>query len=168
MGGIGSGGHAAAGRKPKDRRTAFVHGQRGAKAQQAAANAPEAVAIPADLPVEQREVWTSLAPFAVQARTLTKATAQAFRDLCEAIVVKRSMLERIREDGMTYLKVTVDGAGQEHTEVKAHPLISQHRGMMQRVEAGMTRFRLAPIGKEMVTEEPAADPFAEFDEGTVQ
>ena len=36
--------------------------------------------------------------------------------------------------------------------------------MMQRVEAGMARFKLAPIGKELPDAAPPADPFSEFDE----
>jgi hypothetical protein len=147
---------------------AFLHGSKGAKPVQGTSKAPEAVPMPADLPADQRQVWLELAPHAREARTLTHGTAQAFRDLCEAIVLKRSMLARLEADGLTYLKVTIDGSGQEHTEVKAHPLLAQHRGMMQRVEAGMTRFRLSPIGKEMATSEPEADPFAEFDGDTVQ
>jgi hypothetical protein len=119
--------------------------------------------MPSDLPAEQAAVWGELAPLALTQRTLLAATVQAFRDLCEAIVLKRSMLERIEADGLTYLKVTVDGAGTEHSELKAHPLISQHRGMMQRVEAGLARFRLAPIGKEILPAAEPSDPFDEFD-----
>lgn len=168
MGGIGSGGHAAVGRKPKDRQTAFVHGQRGAKPGADLPKLGEPVPMPADLTPAQAEVWATLAPHAHVARTLTPATVVAFRDLCEAMVVKRQMAAKIQEDGYTYLKVTVDGSGQEHSELKAHPLISQHRGMMQRVEAGLVRFRLSPIGKEMVAQEVQTDPFAEFDDGPVQ
>lgn len=167
MGGIGSGGQPGTGRKPKDDRTAFVHGREGAKAPKP--SAPLAtVTMPSDLPAEQAAIWTELAPHALSAHTLTEATASAFRDLCEAIVIKRSMLERIQADGLTYEKVTVDGAGVEHTELKAHPLISQHRGMMQRVEAGYARFRLAPVGKEIAAPVGDADPFDEFEGGPVQ
>lgn len=126
------------------------------------------IAAPADLPEAQREVWNELAPHACAAKTLTEGTVAAFRDLIEAIVIKREMLAQIRRDGLTYLKVTIDGSGQEHTEVKAHPLIGQHRGMMQRVEQGMLRFRLSPMGKELEQPEPPEDPFAEFDGGAVQ
>lgn len=61
------------------------------------------------------------------------------------------MAAQILADGMTYIAVTVDGAGQERESRKAHPLIGPHRGMMQRVEAGMVAFRLGPIGKVIAT-----------------
>lgn len=166
MGGIGSGGQPGVGRKPKDQQTAFVHGREGSKAP--TVQPLEPVRMPSDLPEAQKVVWAELAPHARQARTLSPATAGAFRDLCDAIVLKRAMADRIEADGLTYTKVSVDGAGVEHQELKAHPLISQHRGMMQRVEAGLVRFRLAPIGKELAAPVEPEDPFNEFEGETLQ
>jgi hypothetical protein len=40
---------------------------------------------------------------------------------------------------------------------------ADHRGVMARVEAGLTRFRLWPDGKPVVADEPAKDEWAEFD-----
>lgn len=117
---------------------------------------------PDGLTEAQRAVWVDLAPHAAGERTLTPATAAAFRDLCEAIVSKARMQAQIDADGLTYLKVTIDGAGQEHQEVKAHPLISQHRGLMQRVEAGFARFRLAPSGKPLSPAVETKDEWSEF------
>lgn len=119
---------------------------------------------PADLSADQAEVWNELAPHACAARTLIDGTVHAFRDLCEAIVLKRQMATAIGEDGLTYLKVTIDGSGQEHTERKANPLLTQHRGMMQRIEAALMRFRLSPMGKELTPVEPVKDEWEEFDD----
>lgn len=106
---------------------------------------------PRDLKEGVREVWNRLAPHAFDARTLTRGTADAFRDLCEAVVVRDGLLSKIQADGY--------GDKEGH-----HPLLSHYRGMYQRVEAGMLKFRLAPLGKPMeVAEEAPADPFAEFD-----
>lgn len=154
-----------AGRKPLGAAMTLLTGGRnrrfgGRKALTRELAPPEPVDRPSDLPQEQAAVWAELAPHATEARTLVPATVQAFRDLCEAIVVKRALLARIETDGLTYIKVTVDGTGTEHTEIKAHPLLAQHRGMMQRVEAGMARFRLAPMGKEIL---PTAEPENPFD-----
>lgn len=169
MGGIGSGGQLGTGRKRKSDRARFLDGgadKRGAK--KAAKPAPlQPVSMPLDLPDAQRAIWFELAPHAIAARTLGPSTVAAFRDLCEAIVLKRQLLAEIDANGLTCLKVTIDGSGQEHTERKANPLLAQHRGMMQRVEAGMARFRLAPIGKEISEPVKPDDPFDEF-EGTVQ
>jgi hypothetical protein len=86
------------------------------------------VSPPEDLPEGQKKVWLELAPHAAAERTLTEATANGFRDLCEAIVVRDKLLAQIEQDGWTFLKVTVDAAGQEHQETKAHPLIAQCKG----------------------------------------
>lgn len=139
MGGRGSGGaRVGSGQKPRDPVT--VPGK------------PPEVPVellppPADLTPDQAGVWNELAPHACSARTLVRATVASFSDLCEAIVLKRKLMKQIEEDGYTFQKVTVDGSGQEHSETKAHPLLAQHRGMMQRVEAGLLRFKLAPMGK---------------------
>ena len=109
-------------------------------------------------------VWNELMPLACRARTLTDVTAPGFLELCRAVVRLRQMDARLEEEGLTQIKITIDGAGQEHQEVKAHPLVSQHRSMMQRVEAGYTRFCLTALGKPVVVEAVAEeDPFAEFE-----
>lgn len=165
MGGIGSGGNVTAGRKPKD---ASLHRLQGTRSRQPVVTAAHGVVAGAEMPVGLRgeavTVWAELAPLAVQARTLTPITARALGDLCVAIVTRDAMAAKIAEDGLTFQKISVDGAGVEHVEIKAHPLISQHRGQMQRVEAGLVRFRLSPIGKELTGPDDApVDPFAEFE-----
>jgi hypothetical protein len=170
MGGDGSGGaRLGSGRKPKSAHQRYLDGgadKRGTGRPRKPAPL-EPVTMPADLPEAQRVVWLELAPHAITARTLAVQTVAAFRDLCMAIVARDAMQAQIAQDGLTYLKVSVDGAGVEHSEIKAHPLISQHRGMMQRVEAGMVRFRLCPVGKELSGAEQPVNPFDEF-EGSVQ
>ncbi len=171
MGGKGSGGaRVGAGRKSKTDAERWLSGNAGKRgipvrqAPEGAGKAVELIPVPPDLPADQAEVWNALAPHACGERTLLPATVQAFRDLCEAIVMKRRLLAEMERDGFTYLRVTIDGSGQEHTEVKAHPLMSQHRGLMVRVESGMTRFRLAPTGKALVSPEAPKDEWAEFDQ----
>lgn len=102
-------------------------------------------------------MWNDLAPQAVKEGTLTEATYLALRDLCEAIVLKAKLLRKVHDDGLT-----VYGP----QGLKAHPLLPQFRGLMQRVEAGLLRFKLAPMGKEIPKNEQPEDPFAEFDEPT--
>lgn len=168
MGGNGSGGaRPNAGRKPKDRLLRGIDGGAGHRpvpASSSTAVAPvERFDAPDDLTPEQLKVWETLAPHAFEARTLTKGTAERFRLLCKAVVMEAQMAAKIVEDGWTYVAVTVDGAGQERESLKQHPLCSAHRGMMQRVEAGMTAFRLAPMGKELfVREEAPVNPLSRF------
>lgn len=125
---------------------------------------PDVVEMPGGLSTEQEIIWAELAPHALAMRTLVQATAAAFADLCEAIVLKRALLARIDADGFTCEKISLSAASVEHRELKAHPLLGSHRGMMQRVEAGFTRFCLTPIGKPIVSTVARDDPFAEFDD----
>lgn len=134
MGGRGSGGHPSAGSKPREVITGDL---------------PAELPIPADLTDDQRAIWMQLAPLAREQRTLIPATASRFRLLVKAIVMEAAYEAKILADGLTYLDVSVDGAGTQHEKLRAHPLCGAHRGMMQRVEAGMVAFKLAPFGKAM-------------------
>lgn len=131
------------------------------KGRGAAAQAPaaprEAVKPPYGLPKEQRAVWRKLAPHAIQAGTLTVATAAAFGDLCEAICLKRELHARIKADGL------MSRGEAPLLEPKAHPLLSKFTALMVRVEAGQLRFLLTGTGKPAAAVTPPEDAFAEFD-----
>lgn len=170
MGGIGSGGlRCGAGRKSKrtaERKLAGSRERTAARDAGASASAP-LVAMPRDLPETQKAIWRDLAPHATAARTLTEATVWAFRDLCEAIVLRRAMAAQLELDGLMVNAVKVDeetGDRFSLGEPRAHPLITHERGMRQRVEAGMARFNLAPMGKSIAPKAEPDDPFAEFED----
>lgn len=178
MGGKGSGGHrAGAGRKPQNQALGELKGSRRSRARATTASArnqtPAGAAAPAppvppdvkipdapgNLTLDELAIWNELAPLAEREGTLSDSTAIALRDLCEAMVLKRKLLRRIGDDGLVV--TGADGSD------RAHPLLTQFRGLMQRVEAGLIRFKLAPMGKELgppsTKEAQAADAFAEFD-----
>jgi hypothetical protein len=101
---------------------------------------------PDGLTADEVKVWNRLAPHAAAARTLVPGTADAFVELCRAMVLERELALDADERGGP-----------------------SHRGVMQRVEVWMLRFKLSPMGKALeVPEETPADPFAEFDGGVVQ
>lgn len=104
---------------------------------------------PDDLITQAHDFWLRYAAQAVEARTLTPRTVASFRLLCELDAEMRATKATIEKDGRTYVKVTVDGAGQEHEELKAHPLTGAYRQLAQRVEMLMARFGLAPFGKPL-------------------
>jgi hypothetical protein len=106
--------------------------------------------MPADLAKDLQPIWQELAPLALARGTLTAEHVPRFRLLCNAVFWERRWSARILEEGDVYIAVTVDGAGQERQVFKPHALIGSHRGMMQRVEAGMIAFRMAPTGKAVV------------------
>ena len=87
-------------------------------------------------------VWRALAPHAVATRTLTPATALAFQLLCRNILLERELGGRVLDRGS-----------------------ASHRGMLQRVQAGLLAFNLAPCGKAMEVDAPATpvvDPLDRF------
>lgn len=111
---------------------------------------------PEDLPAEQREFWHRNASRAIAQGTLTGRTVEAFRLLCEMDVERRETKKTIDRDGRTFIKVTVDGAGVEHQELKAHPLKSDYSRLCKAVEALLGRFKLAPFGKAETVAKPKA------------
>lgn len=121
---------------------------------------------PEDLPAEQRDFWHRYAALAIEKRTLTIHTAAAFRLLCELDAEKRATKKTIDIDGRTFMKVTVDGAGIEHQELKAHPLTSAYGRLSKHVEALMARFGLAPFGKaeQAIPKRAAVNPWAQVAE----
>lgn len=90
---------------------------------------------PDDLTLEEREIWTELAPHAFAARTLTKATALSFRLLCRNVALERWLSASFLSRGG-----------------------SDHRGLIQRVDAELLRFNLSPCGKAIYAAEPVAAP----------
>lgn len=102
---------------------------------------------PKDLPEDQRDFWRRYAGLAIEARTLTPRTVAAFRLLCELEAEKQATKATLDRDGRTYIKAFCDSSGQEHQELKAHPLTGSYRQLAQRVEALLARFGLAPFGK---------------------
>lgn len=105
---------------------------------------------PEGITAATRDHWNDLAPHAVAARTLVEATAADFLELCELLAEKDDVLAERRAEGWT---------------IRGVALAKEYRGLVQRAEAKLRAFRLAPMGREMVAAAPAeADPFAEFDD----
>lgn len=140
MGGLGSGGQVGVGRKPKDKASRALHGSRDRRKVPQLPPVEEFEA-PNELTTDERNVWMALAPGAFKARTLTRATSFAFCLLCRNVLLEQTL----RADAEL-----VGGAN--------------HRGILQRVETGLTAFGLRAMGKPMIEEAPKVeDPFAEFD-----
>ena len=117
---------------------------------------------PEDLPAGQRDFWAVYAPLAVEKQTLTVHTVGGFRLLCELDEEKRATKATVDKDGRTYHKVSVDGAGVEHLELKAHPLIPVYGRLAKQVEGLLARYGLVPFGKAEPPQRAkvATNPFA--------
>ncbi len=151
MGGQGSGGErTGSGRKPQSDLERAVTGNAGHRSNvlqhpSATAVAPiETFDPPKSLRGKPRQVWDELAPSAFEARTLTRATEVSFVMLCRNVTLLRTMDAARRGRGN-----------------------ANHRGMMQRVDAELTKFCLSPFGKPMYGAEPvqAVDPLERFLKG---
>lgn len=123
---------------------------------------PGTVVEPADLGDAERTYWRLWAPLARDAGTLTAQTVPAFRLLCESQAVLQRYRATVAQDGDTYVKVTIDGAGQEHRELKAHPLIAKAHGLAYRVEQLFARFGLAPTGRPVQAAPKKTSKWAAF------
>lgn len=157
-----SGGHrSGAGGKLSEARILGLIGPK-ADTGQEAASLPE-IACPSDCSPEVAAVWAELAEHALRNRTLVASTQTAFLRMCQAIARHAKMQAQIDTDGLTYIKVSVDGAGTEHPELKAHPLISRASTLENAIRSWMKDFAIHPFGKPVVEPKAAVvDPFAKF------
>jgi hypothetical protein len=170
MGGFGSGGRrVGAGRKSKTKSERKAHGSRNrTKASDAGKrqNHAKALKMPAGMTPGQQLAWKEMAPFAEKAGTLVEATVMAFRDLCEVVAMRRSILAQLELDGLMVNQVKVDEETGDRFTIglaQAHPLLSHERQYRLREEAGKARFMVLPTGKPMASDDKPEDPFAEFD-----
>jgi hypothetical protein len=185
--GVGSGGHGAVGPVPKSLAervlagTATAAERREFVAEQARAKAAAAgkVVAPQGMSKDARRVWDRLAPHALAAHTLTAATVESFRQLCELTVKRDRVGRRIDREGWT-VRVTSAAAANRKRKGKRpgaakvrHPLLADYHRLKDDVIALLTRFRLSPMGRAMefvepVVDEPGADPFAEFEQAATE
>jgi hypothetical protein len=121
------------------------------------------IACPEGLSPDVAAIWAELAEHALKARTLVPSTVTAFTRLCKAVVRHAEMERQIAADGYTYLKISIDGAGTEHQEVKAHPLITRASSLDNTIRAWLKDFAIHPFGKPLVSQEAVQDDFDEFD-----
>ena len=158
-----SGGHrSGAGRKAANAATVALQGGRDL----GVVRPVELEAVPVERPAADggvQQVWDDLAPHATKAGTLVPETAAAFLRLCQSVVKHAEMEAQIQRDGLTYLKVTIDGSGQEHTEIKAHPLISRAETLDNKIRGWFKDFAINPFGKPLSAAVPKPEnPFARF------
>jgi hypothetical protein len=165
MGGVGSGG-ARSGTGPKPRGGGLVGlagGKRPAAVPSAAAAESDPVARPVALSHKETAQWDDLAPHAIEHGTLVPSTVAAFVLLCKLQVMADEMYERLLAEGFTFVKHVPDSDGGMHEEPKAHPLVSQHRNTVQRIESLMVKFKIAPMGRPVETgrkKKASANPWA--------
>ena len=118
---------------------------------------------PEDLPREHRDFWHRYAKIAIEKGTLNHTTVAGFRLLCEQDAELRATKATIDGEGRTFKKISVDvTSGEQHTEIKAHPMVARYDRLAKDVRIGLLSFRLTAFGKAEPREKPkaAANPWA--------
>lgn len=141
MKGRSGGARPGSGPKPMSARERAIRGAKDQRKSPPPLVEPVPVQAPPTLTSEERVIWDWLAPHAVAAGTLTPAGAYGFSLLCRNVVIERELAADPATRGQ-----------------------SNHRGVVQRIDAELARYMLAPMGKPLV--EPAAEPedeWAQFD-----
>jgi hypothetical protein len=78
-------------------------------------------------------------------------TVPQFRMLCQTERELAKTEAIIDRDGRTYFKAWVDSSGQEHEELKAHPLLAHYRSLLKQSQNLLEKFMLGPFGKPVST-----------------
>lgn len=104
---------------------------------------------PADLPELQQAHWRSLAPLAIEQRTLVPATVPGFRELCQLLAFKEELASRVAKFG-------------------SEAALKHYTKLSPRVDAALARFKLTAFGKPAdgaKQGKPAQNPFAQLMKG---
>lgn len=120
----------------------------------------EPIPPPEHLSEAKRAVWERFAPQAHAIGTLIPGKEGGFELLCD-VTAKYEAIERIIDtEGWTYLKVTIDGAGQEHQEQKRHTLWPQLAIFAVRRQQALKEFCLTANGRPSSSGAPVANPWS--------
>lgn len=126
--GRSGGARVGAGRKPLSRNDRWLRGKPGsATAPSAPSTQAGSVTMPEGLPEDVAAVWTRLAPRAVAQQTLDAARVEGFTQLCKLVALEAKQYADDRQG------------------------TSDHRGVVQRLDVALARFRLTGDGKPQAT-----------------
>ena len=87
---------------------------------------------------------------------------------CELWARSVELDQTLAREPLTFVKVTVDGAGQEHREVKKHPLLIEARGASLAVLKYLVEFGWTPASRGRVKIPKTAETKAKGDTGPSQ
>jgi hypothetical protein len=100
---------------------------------------------------DERAIWVRLAPSAAARRTLTVHDIPGFYNLCQAQAFVDAMKAKVLKDDFETTEVTLQmdeaGGGLQNVQKKKHHLISELRGWVVVVKAGLKDFDLTSMGK---------------------
>jgi hypothetical protein len=107
---------------------------------------------------DEKTIWERLAPLAAERGTLTVNEIPGFYNLCQAQAFVEQMKAKVIADNFETTKVTLQmdekGGGLQVVEKKKHHLVSELRGWVMVVKAGLKDFDLTAIGKRRKVRSP--------------
>lgn len=107
---------------------------------------------------DERAIWERLAPLAAERGTLTENEIPGFYTLCQAQAFVDAMKAKVLEDNFETTKVSLQmdekGGGLQVVEKKKHHLVSEMRGWVMVVKAGLKDFDLTSMGKRRKRKTP--------------
>lgn len=119
--------------------------------------------MPPDLDDDAKKYWKKFAPMLNRIGILTEADGEVFGIMCQI----RSRIQKIHRvletEPYTQEKHTVDGAGQEHTELKKNPFIMMEQEYYKLFRAYASEFGLTPSSRSRLsTTKPEEDRLDKF------
>lgn len=113
---------------------------------------------PGSLSIDELIEWNELAPLAARTGELTEEKKWSLVDLCR----DRVRLTQLHRDVDKYGTLVTGPNG----NLVANPSLTRYTTLRQRVDAGMLRFQLAPMGRALpaTPPKPEDDGFGEFDD----
>ena len=141
------------GRPPKPSAIKRLEGNPGRRALNDAEPQPD-VALPpkpATLSPVAAAEWDVTGPLLVSLGVLTVADGQAFQAYCELRADWEAIGARLKDDpDPVYEKITIDGSGQEHRELKPNPLYAMRDRVAGRLLMYFARFGMTPSDRSKI------------------
>jgi len=81
--------------------------------------------IPSHLDSKARRYWKKYGLILFDLGLLTEMDGPAFGEVCQIYSDISKLTKELRAEGRIFIKVSVDGAGIEHQEVKSNPKVTQ-------------------------------------------
>ena len=125
---------------------------------------PKGPVEPPEMSEAARKVWDKLAPKCEEMGTLTSVDAEAFGVFCELQATLAQCSKMKGEPGFCYFIefTTVDGAGNEHVQLKESPVIKLERNTAMALRAYYERFGLEPSSRSRIHVATKAAPVSKW------
>ena len=96
-----------------------------------------------------KEVWSQYAPIIHRMGLLTEVDGESFGYVCQIMSRIRFIWSELKKPDVKPMVIysTMDSAGNEHVNVKLHPLLVEERHLMEKFRMWASEFGLTPRGR---------------------